>query len=168
MKTTIKLPTNLIETKIAPTRVATLIIIITFAILLWFSSNLLHLDSNSSIALLLKLLAVVGFTIAAARAGSLKEIIFAQSGSPLVERTIEFPESLRAEATNLIATQQWKKVTALSTGRGSGSVMRVELIYSKDKRFAAYQIFHYVPHLFEPCSEIIYINQEDISKMELF
>ncbi len=164
MKTTIKLPENIISTKINPLRVATIATLIVASVVLIILNSFIDYDTHSTVSAIIISGAIAGIIASAIMSMSLKHKVLIKSNSPLVCKTIDFNESKHIEIEIYAAENKWAEIPSIAKD-SSGVSMKIEVIYSKDMCFGAYQIFKYVPHIYEPCSEIIYISSDNIAKV---
>lgn len=162
MKTTIKFPENLISTQINSTKVAMMCSIIVVTLMLFISTVLIDFDSHQTLSSMMICAGIFGVIASGLISLSLKHEVLTATHSPLVCRSIEFKESAYDDVLEAATENRWTAVEFISKD-SVGGVMKIELVYSTDKSFAAYQVFKYVPHNFESCSDILYINKEHIS-----
>lgn len=161
MKTTIKLPKNITSTEINSTKVAILSAVIIVTIMLFVSTAMIDFDSYSTLSSMMICAAIVGVIASGIMSCSLKHDVLTATHSPIMCKSIEFKESLYLEVQEAAVDNNWSKVKLLAR-ESYGTAMMIEFVYSKDKRFAAYQIFKYVPHIYEPCGDIVYLDKECI------
>lgn len=166
MKTTIEFPENIITTQINRSKVATIATLIIVSAILIISTNFVDYDTHSTTSTIMISCAIAGIIASAIMSMSLKHAVLAKSNSPLVCKTIDFNESKHIEIAVVAAENRWSEIPSIAKD-SSGVSMKIEVVYSKDKSFGAYQIFKYVPHSYEPCSEIIYISGDNIAKASL-
>ncbi|MFR9650853.1 MAG: hypothetical protein SNG35_02365 [Rikenellaceae bacterium] len=159
MKTTIKFPNGLVESGYNSTLVSLLVSIIATGIMLIISYNLIDFEDDTIISTLIISGVLATIIAAAILSFQLKQTILASNGSPLICKTIEFKESEYIEVRESIADKRWSEIKNV-INRECGVAMKMELVYTKDKSFAAYQFFKYVPHSFEPCSEVVYLDKD--------
>lgn len=162
MKSPINLSENLITTKINPSKVMILIVLVIISIVLISSVLLFNFEENSIISTSVSAIAIITLIASGVMAFSLEHTVYKESGSPLLSKTIDFPSSKFTEIKDAVGNGKWMALPEL-THSGSGATMKLEVVYSKDKSFAAYQFFHYVPHSYEKCSEIYFIKKEHIA-----
>ncbi len=159
MKTTINFPKGLVERQYNATVASALITIIVIGIMLILSYNLIDFQENKLISTLIICGILASIIAATTLSFSLKRAVLASNEAPLICKTIEFKESKLEKIHAAVAKDQWSQIEELGK-YGAGISMKIELVYTKDNSFAAYQYFKYVPHSFEPCSEIIYLDKE--------
>lgn len=162
MKTTIIFPNDLVDKHYNSTMIAALATIIIVGIMFIFSHNIIDYEYDTPLSILITCGVFATIVASIVLSFSLKDTTLSSSGSPLICKKIEFYESDYERIKELATENKWVEIKSIAKN-GNGIAMKLEFVYSKDKRFAAYQIFKYVPHSFEPCSEIFYINKEYIS-----
>lgn len=162
MKTLIELPDTLKVSKINTKRVAILVLFILIAVVMIVQILLIESDKDSTISWIMHY-SVVGSIIGAVIVYfSLKHDVSVDNNSPIIYKSIDFKESNYDKIVKLTASNKWNDVGKLLK-ESNGIAMKIEIAYTLDKNFAAYQFFRFVPHSFEPCSDIIYVKREDIA-----
>lgn len=164
MKTLINLPENIIENRVHASKVALLVTIVVVSIMMILTTLIAEFENSSIIPSITTMAAIAGIIASAIIAMSLKRIVYTPTQSPINCIVIEFAESKSEEIAKAAADNRWSIIPSL-TKNSSGVAMRMEILYTNDQSFAAYQFFSYVPHSYEPCSQIFYIEKDDIVRM---
>ncbi len=164
MKTDIKFPENIITNRVHSSKVALLITIITISVMMIITARIGEFSDSSIISPLIIVATIAGIIASAVIAMSLKRSVYSQTESPLKCHTIFFSESQGDAIAKAASDNRWATIPKLAQC-SSGSAMKLEVVYSNDMEFAAYQIFNYIPHSYEACSQIFYIDKEDIKRI---
>ncbi len=164
MKTAINFPKDLTINRVHSSKVAILITAITLSIMMIATTVVAEFEDSSIIPSITTIAAITGIIASVIIAMSLKRIVYAPTESPLKCISIEFAESKSDEIAKAAADNRWSLIPSL-TNDSHGTAMKMEIVYSKDSSFAAYQFFIYVPHNYEPCSQIFYIDKDDITRV---
>ncbi len=160
MKTTIKFPQSIITQKTAPTKIATLIAVVLISIVLIISVFFVDYDTYPILSTTLILAALTGFILSAILPLTLKQAVHTQSNSPVICKIIYFKESKLSDVL-AAAANSWDEIPAIAEG-GKGVSMKIELVCTKDKSFAAYQIFKYIPYDYVVYNPIVYLNNNEL------
>lgn len=113
-------------------------------------------DKNSSIYLLLVTVAAVLLLIAVVRFLKSNKFVYKPTGSPLKEHSLFFSPGDLREVTESLSRGDTSALKALYRGQQHG--IRLDIVHSKDHKFAAGQVFEYIPHTYEPVSEVFRIE----------
>ncbi len=164
MKTTINFPKGLVESQHNANVVSALFSIILFGVVLIVSHNILDFESDSLYSSLIMGGVIVAIVASVILSFSLKRSVLSSSESPLKCRVVEFNESEYVAIKEAATKGQWSQIKSHAQ-MGDGIAMKMEIVHSRDKGFAAYQFFRYVPHSYEACSEIIYLEKDALSAL---
>ncbi len=164
MKTEINFPSEIIKNRVHSSKVALLITVVVLSIMMIFTTTIAKFDDASIIPAITTVAAITGVIASAIIAMSLKRLVYAPSESPLNCIVVDFAESKSEEIIKAAGDNRWSIIPTL-TQNSNGIAMKLEVVYSSDLTFAAYQFFSYVPHSYEPCSQIFYIEKDDIARI---
>lgn len=166
MKTLINFPNNIITNRVNSSKVALAITITVICTMLVITTATGEFDNSSIIPSLTIAAIIIGVISLSIIAFSLKRPVYAKSESPLQTISLDFAESKFNDLLTAAEENRWMMIPSLIE-KSDGKAMKLEVVYSKDLSFAAYQFFAYEPHTYEPCSEITYIDKEDIPRINL-
>ncbi|MFI3264980.1 MAG: hypothetical protein SNG38_07495 [Rikenellaceae bacterium] len=164
MKTEINFPKDIIINRIHATKVALLVAVIVLSIIMILTTVIAEFERTSIIPSITIMATIAGIIAAAIIAMSLKRKVYAPTESPLKCVVIDFAESKSSEIAKAVKDNRWSMVPQLAKN-SNGAAMKLEVVYSADLGFAAYQFFSYVPHTYESCSQIFYIEKDDIKRI---
>ncbi|MFI3286212.1 MAG: hypothetical protein R3Y08_06105 [Rikenellaceae bacterium] len=164
MKTTIKFPENTITNRVHASKIATLITIIVISTMMILTTSLAEFDNDSIIPPIITVAIIAGIIASAIIAMSLKRKVYIQTESPIRCIVLDFAESKSDEIAKAASDNRWSSIPKL-TRDSNGTEMRLEVVYSEDLKFAAYQFFSYVPHSYESCSQIFYVDKDDVKRI---
>jgi len=167
MKSSICLPGNIVISKVNQHKLIMVITIVGISVILMVLASVIQYNGNSNIPIALGSISIIGIITASVMLCTLKQNVLTTSLSPLQTILIEFPASQYSLIVAAISDCKWHELRHLIK-TGNGAIMQLEIVHSKDGNFAAYQFFHYIPHTYEPCSDITYINREDIEQLACF
>lgn len=156
------LPTELVGTKINMQKMGLLSAMIIGGIGLIYLSKIVSVNTLLNYAL--GILGYVGMGGAAFLCFSLRSTIYLPTGSVLISKSYTFSEEKAEIIRNMMLKKDFAK---LNSELCSGNGKKIEIIYSKDKKFFAYQFFKYVPYNYEPDSDIVYVKEDDILKSSI-
>ncbi|MFI3263188.1 MAG: hypothetical protein R3Y26_09835 [Rikenellaceae bacterium] len=160
MKSVINLPENIVTQKVSLTKLVTLTTLIAVISILALLIALVDFENYSYLSQLIITACFICTIVVLFLGFSLKQDVHAESGSPLISKTIDFPASKYTEVSVDAKSNNWLKLDKIKT-KPDDTIMKLELTYSKDRSFVAYQFFHYVPYIYEPCSEIYYLDKSN-------
>lgn len=163
MKSTIKLPKEMLLSRVSPSKLSLLITVVVVSVMMILTNMLVEFERDSIVPTATTAISFVGIIVSIALAFALRQDTLAATGSPLRSVAIDYSGDLYHRVEELVKARRWDLIDVAVACR-SGRERRVELIYSKDFSFAAYQFFSYVPHQYEPSSEIHYIPKEKIDR----
>lgn len=120
------------------------------------------LDHTMRSYMLLSSLGYIGLLAVGIAAFSPKSYTtYAPTGSRIICRTVEFSVEDYDRVKELLTKGQMQALR--SVGRGQGARMKLEMAYAKDRSFAAYQFFQYVPYEYVPATEVRFLEQGQIA-----
>ncbi len=164
MKTTIKFPENIITNRVHASKVAALITIIVICAMMIITTSIAEFDNDSIVPPITTIATIVGIISSAVITMSLKRSVYAPTESPIKYIVLNFADSKCDEIAKAAHDNRWSDIPKLIQD-SSGTAMRLEVVYSEDLKFAAYQFFSYVPHSYESCSQIFYIEKDNIKRI---
>ncbi len=164
MKTSIIFPKNIIVNRVNPSKVASLVTVVVLSVMMILTTLIAKFDNSFIIPSITTIVSLAGVISSAIIAMSLKRDVYAKTESPLRCLSIEFAESKSEEILTAARDNRWSIIPSLAKN-SAGVAMKLEVVYSKDLTFAAYQLFSYVPHTYESCSQIFYIEKDDIERI---
>ncbi len=164
MKTTINFPDNIVINRVHSSKIAALITIIVISAMMIITTSIGEFDNDSIIPPIITVATIAGIISSAIIAMSLKRRVYAQTESPLKCIVLDFADSNSDEIVKAASDNRWAHIPKLMR-ESSGTAMKLEVVYSEDLKFAAYQFFSYVPHTYESCSQIFYIDTDDIKRI---
>lgn len=94
-----------------------------------------------------------------------KKVVYLPTGSVAKERTVFFDLKYLEKLTNLVATGSFSAKEIKSEASGN---IRMDVILSEDKKFAAVQLFQFVPYNYQPVTEVRYFTNEDAVAVATF
>lgn len=159
MKTNIELPTSIVGKKIDVSKLVKLIAILIVSIAIIISIYALEINKMSAIYYALTICGYTGIITTIILLFRVKSPIYLLTNSKLKCKTIEFSTSNYDKIQSNIENGT---ISKLNNSLDYGNGMIVEIIYSEDYKFAAYQYFKYVPHYYEPDSEVHYIAKNNL------
>lgn len=138
--------------------VISLVLIMAGVASVWFA---LSFDSASStISMLLLTVGTICLLIALYRLfWRTKEKVYTQTGSAIVEGSCYWDSCDYQSLVEILEHANFKLGKNL-TVKLSGNI-RLDYIVSKDRRFAAVQLFRFVPYVYEPVTQVYYYMEDD-------
>lgn len=88
-----------------------------------------------------------------------KEVVYTPTGSRTEERSLFFDLKYQNDLKNCILTGDFPAATDLRSEM-SGNI-RMDVILSRDKTFAAVQLLQFVPYAYQPVTQVQYFTQEE-------
>lgn len=164
MKTTIEFPTNIIANRVHSSKISLLVTTIIISIMMIVTTVIGDFENDSIIPPIITSATIASIIAAGIIAMSLKRMVYAPTESPIKCIAIDFAESKSNDIAKAASDNRWSAIPKLIQDC-NGTAMKLEIVYSEDLTFAAYQFFCYVPHSYEACSEIFYIDKEDIKRI---
>lgn len=163
MKTKIVFPSNLIGKTTNIKRITTLIILSLLSISLILLASLSNLENTSTIYMLIATCGYFGLLgVLIAACSTKKCAIYNPTKSKLVSKTFEFSAPDYNTVLSIVENKQISQLHNLQ--KGDGASIHLELIYSIDKKFAAYQFFKYIPYEYVADSSLHYVKDADLEK----
>lgn len=135
--------------------------------ILVFVSTFEVTDRSSTLSMLLMVLGTAFFLLGIFRLfWKSKEVVYLPTGSVTKERSIFFDLKHMGKLKEMIE----KGHLALEDGiksEGSGNV-RMDVILSQDNKFAAVQLFQFVPYTYTPVTSVHYYTGNDAATVSAF
>ena len=95
-----------------------------------------------------------------------KEVVYLPTGSIAKERSVFFDLKHMDQLKEIVKLGTFSADTNLKGGT-SGN-LRMDIILSEDKKFAAVQLFQFVPYTYQPITSVHYFTNEDASAVVAF
>lgn len=95
-----------------------------------------------------------------------KEVVYAPTGSVAKERTVFFDLKHKDALKDIITSGSFAGSSDIR-GEASGN-LRMDVIFSKDKKFAAVQLFQFVPYTYQPITSVRYFTNESAAAVYAF
>ncbi|RGN34178.1 hypothetical protein [Bacteroides oleiciplenus] len=132
-----------------------------------FASTFEIIDRSSTLSMLLMVLGTAFFLLGIFRLfWKSKEVVYLPTGSITKERSIFFDLKHMGKLKEMIE----KGHLAVEDGvksEGSGNV-RMDIILSQDNKFAAVQLFQFVPYTYTPVTSVHYYTGNDAATVSAF
>lgn len=158
----IEFPAEMIGQKTDMKKMMTLVAVAVVSVAMIVYTGTSELDHTMFSYMLLCCLGYIGLLVVGIAAfGSKKYFTYAPTGCRLVRKTIEFNASDYDRVEQLLAQGDLPNVRALR--RGEGVRMKLEIAYTKDRAFAAYQIFQYLSYEYVPTTEVCYVDSPRVA-----
>ncbi len=147
-------------------------IIMLLAGIFLFASIFCLTDRASSLSMALMVLGTVCLLVGMYRLfWRSQEIVYLPTGSPAIEQSLFFDVEhlhlLKSGFEGGILDTTILNDTAQIRSTSSGNV-RLDVILSRDKRFAAVQLFQFVPYNYEPVTSAYYFKEDDAAALSAF
>lgn len=141
-----------------PSIVFSLLLIMAGVALIFFA---LDLDcASSTVSMLLLTAGTVCLLVALYRLfWRAKEKVYTQTGSAIVEGSSYWDSCDYQPLVDILEHSNFKQGRNL-TVKLSGNI-RLDYIVSKDRKFAAVQLFRFVPYVYEPVTQVYYYVEDD-------
>lgn len=94
-----------------------------------------------------------------------KEVVYLPTGSVAKERTLFFDLKYVDALTNMVNSDFSQCVDVKSEPSGN---LRMDVILSEDKKFAAVQLFQFVPYQYQPITSVHYLTNGSASAFAAF
>lgn len=94
-----------------------------------------------------------------------KEVVYLPTGSVAKERTLFFDLKYVDALTNMVNSDFSQRVDVKSEPSGN---LRMDVILSEDKKFAAVQLFQFVPYQYQPITSVHYLTNGSASAFAAF
>lgn len=95
-----------------------------------------------------------------------KEVVYLPTGSVTKEYSIFFDLKHMESLMNLVNSGSFSAGSAIKS-ESSGNI-RMDVILSEDKKFAAVQLFQFVPYNYQPITSVQYFTNDDASAVVAF
>lgn len=95
-----------------------------------------------------------------------KEVVYLPTGSVAKEHSIFFDLKHMDALTSLVKSRSFSADSSI-IGEASGNI-RMDVILSADKKFAAVQLFQFVPYTYQPITSVQYFTNEEASAVIAF
>lgn len=95
-----------------------------------------------------------------------KEVVYAPTGSVARERAVFFDLKHKDTLKDIITSGSFS-VPAAIPSESSGN-LRLDVIFSEDKKFAAVQLFQFVPYTYQPITAVRYFTNESAAAVYAF
>ncbi|MCK9304289.1 MAG: hypothetical protein PHP30_07690 [Bacteroidales bacterium] len=90
-------------------------------------------------------------------------MVYSPSGSYIKTESLYFDKEFLETLKNIIAKEITDETAPFKlSDNGSG---RVDIVYSADKEFAAYRLFRFVPHSYEPATDMVSCTGNEAHKL---
>ena len=124
-------------------------------------------DKSSTISMGLMVLGTALFLIGIFRLfWKSKEIVYLPTGSVTKEQSVFFDIKHLDRLTDMVNTGNFP-FTSEVKGGGSGN-LRLDLMISADKKFAAVQLFQFVPYTYVPVTSVHYYTKGEATSLAAF
>ena len=95
-----------------------------------------------------------------------KEVVYVPTGSIAKERSIFFDLKHMDKLTDLVNSGSFSADSKIKS-EASGNI-RMDVILSADKKFAAVQLFQFIPYTYQPITSVQYFTDEQASAVIAF
>lgn len=95
-----------------------------------------------------------------------KQVVYLPTGSVAKEQSIFFDLKHIDSLTNIVNSGSFSAGSAINS-ESSGNI-RMDVILSEDKKFAAVQLFQFVPYTYQPITSVQYFTNEQASTIAAF
>lgn len=95
-----------------------------------------------------------------------KEVVYLPTGSVARERSMFFDLKYMDALANMVNSGSFSANTDIKS-EASGNI-RMDIIITEDKRFAAVQLFQFVPYTYQPITSVQYFTNEQASAIAAF
>ncbi|MCP9612330.1 hypothetical protein [Coprobacter tertius] len=97
-----------------------------------------------------------------------KYIIYQGSGSKVKNMNLFFDSHEINKLQGLLESKQFEYLQKLKPAEGNKAGVRLDLLVSEDKKFAAAQVFQFIPFKYEPASDLINFYDEDAATLSKY
>ena len=94
------------------------------------------------------------------------EVVYLPTGSATKERSVFFDLKYLGKLTDMIENEQLNGETEIKSS-GSGYV-RMDVMISQDNKFAALQMFQFVPYTYTPVTSVCYFTGNEAAAVSAF
>lgn len=95
-----------------------------------------------------------------------KEVVYLPTGSVAKERSLFFDLKYMDALANMVNSGSFSANTDIKS-EASGNI-RLDIILTEDKKFAAVQLFQFVPYTYQPITSVQYFTNEQASAIAAF
>ena len=95
-----------------------------------------------------------------------KEVVYLPTGSVTKERSVFFDLKYLGKLTDMIENEQLNGETEIKSS-GSGNV-RMDVMIAQDNKFAAVQLYQFVPYTYTPVTSVRYYTGSDAVAVSTF
>lgn len=95
-----------------------------------------------------------------------KEVVYLPTGSVARERSLFFDLKYMDALANMVNSGSFSANTNIKS-EASGNI-RLDIILTEDKKFAAVQLFQFVPYTYQPITSVQYFTNEQASAIAAF
>lgn len=95
-----------------------------------------------------------------------KEVVYLPTGSVARERSLFFDLKYMDALANMVNSGSFSANTDIKS-EASGNI-RLDIILTEDKKFAAVQLFQFVPYTYQPITSVQYFTNEQASAIAAF
>lgn len=135
--------------------------------ILAFGSTFKLEDKSSTISMALMVFGTGLFLIGIFRLfWKSKEVVYLPTGSVTKEHSIFFDLKYMDSLTNIVNSGSFSAGSAIKS-ESSGNI-RMDVILSEDKKFAAVQLFQFVPYNYQPITSVQYFTNDEVSAVVAF
>lgn len=135
--------------------------------ILIFASTFEITDRSSTLSMLLMVLGTGFFLLGIFRLfWRSKEVVYTPTGSVTKERSVFFDLKHMGKLKEMIETGHLSVEDGIKS-EGSGNV-RMDVILSQDNKFAAVQLFQFVPYTYTPVTSVHYYTGNDATIVSAF
>ena len=135
--------------------------------ILIFASTFEVTDRSSTLSMLLMVLGTAFFLLGIFRLfWKSKEVVYIPTGSITKERSVFFDLKHMGKLKEMIEKGQLSIEEGVKS-EGSGNV-RLDVILSQDNKFAAVQLFQFVPYTYTPVTSVHYYTGNDAATISAF
>jgi len=132
-----------------------------------FASTFEVTDRSSTLSMLLMVLGTAFFLLGIFRLfWRSKEVVYLPTGSITKERSLFFDLKHMGKLREMIEKGHLSTVEGIKS-EGSGNV-RMDVILSQDNKFAAVQLFQFIPYTYTPVTSVHYYTGSDAAAVSAF
>lgn len=158
METIITKSTDVLSKELSIKNLSILIVILFACVLMITAATKMELEATSPIYLLLMTVGGVGAIVSLIKiAAGTKRVVYHPTGSPIKSYNIFFKPTEISSLTKAIETGDTSKMHSMLNDTNSG--IRLDVVMAKDGKFAACQLFQYVPYSYEPATDVYRIDE---------
>ena len=117
---------------------------------------------NGFVNIAITMAGVILAVVAVSKFIGCREYIYSKTNSRLEKHSLHFEISDTTRLRTNLETYNFKAVKECQSRSNSGGA-RLDVVLSKDGEYAAYRLFVYVPHTYEPITEVVEIGTENVA-----